>query len=144
MLTVNAVGQKSKLRSDLSATAPTIPLMPGEAQRFATGAGNHTYVTLRGIGGMFERVRVTNVIGNDLIASARGVDGTTAQVWASGACVEIEWSPAMVCEYQQLCASGAANPTGITAQTLCLNSCACIDIAANGTIIAVNRGTGCL
>lgn len=143
MLNVNAVGQKSKLRSDTSATALTVPLAIGEAQRFTVGTGNHAYVTLRGVGGMVERIKIGQPIGNDLIAIARGVDGTSPQAWASGACVEMEWSPAMMCEYQQLCASGAPTPTGITAQTVCMSSCVCLDIAANGTITAVNRSTGC-
>jgi hypothetical protein len=143
MLNVNAIGQKSKLRSDLTASALTIPLVVGEAQRFAVGTGNHTYVTLRGVGGIVERIKVSNPVGNDLIAITRGVDGTTPQVWSSGTCVAMEWNPAMMCEYHQLCASGAPAPTSITAQTVCMSSCVCLDIAANGTITAVNRSTGC-
>jgi hypothetical protein len=142
MLEANNVGNAALLPIPLSAAATTLHVPAGRGAAFAVGAGNHYYLTLRDDSNSVERVKVTARIG-DMLTVVRGQDGTVARSWNQGACLKVEWSPAMMCEFVTTCLNQTQTPSGVTAGTYCLSKCTCIDVGSDGRLTKIELGTGC-
>lgn len=142
MLNATSVGATAKLASSMTATQLTLRLANGMGQTIVPTSGNHVWITLRQ-GQRVERMKVISRTGDTLTVEGRGGDGTTAQEWSSGTCVSVEWNPAQLCEFVQNCVAGAAEPTGVEPQTVCMASCACIDVGADGRITRISGGSSC-
>lgn len=137
MLDARAVGTRTTLAKPLSASATQVYLPLGGGATFALAAGDHTYLTLRQ-GDLMERVRVTGRSG-DVLQVTRGADNTSPRDWVAGTCINVEWGPAMMCEFVNQCVAGAAHPTGVTPGVYCLNSCACLTVASDGRITNIEQ-----
>lgn len=142
MLEANNVGNRTLLARPISASATSMAVPAGRGPSFAVGPGNHYYLTIRDDSGAVERVKVTARVG-DTLTVQRGQDGTTARNWNQSACLAVEWSPAMLCEFVQACMVGGPAPSGVNAGTYCLSKCTCIAVGADGRITNIENGTGC-
>jgi hypothetical protein len=142
MLNPASIGLSTKLTEGLSETGLQLRVHAGMVSRFDPGIGNHVYLTLSHAGAT-ERVKVTGRIGDLLTIEGRGTDNTDARAWPAGTCVTSEWNPLQLCEFIGQCVAGAATPTGVAPQTVCMSSCACIDIGADGRITRVSGNTTC-
>lgn len=141
MLNANPVNNRSTLAVPIASTLNRVYVQAGHGPLFDPGVGNHYYLTIRQAG-MVERVRVTGRSG-DILTVARGQDGTTARSWNQGACLVVEWSPAMLCEFVQQCMAGGPTPSGVDAGTYCLSQCHCITVGSDGRITNIEGGMGC-
>jgi hypothetical protein len=142
MLNANAYGQTTKLAADMTASQTTMRVAPGAGATLDPGAGNHVWLTLRS-GGAMERVKVIGRSGDILTLEGRGGDGTSARQWPASTCISVEWNPAQLCEFTQNCVAGAAAPTGVEPQTVCMGSCTCFDVASDGRITRISGGRSC-
>lgn len=142
MLNATPVGTHTQLASAMTASQLTMQVTPGTGSLLAPGAGNYFYITLRR-STAFEHMKVVGRVGDTLTLDSRGVDGSTAQAWASGACVSVEWTPTQLCTFVQQCMAGAPTPTGVSPQTVCMSSCKCITVAADGRITSITGGDSC-
>lgn len=142
MLNPTPLGTSSKLASAITASQTTLRVSAGHGQALDPGAGNHYYLTIRS-GTSVERVKVIGRSGDVLTLEGRGTDGTVARAWPAGACLTVEWNPAQLCEFVQNCVAGAAEPTGVEPQTVCMSSCTCIDVGADGRITRISGGASC-
>jgi hypothetical protein len=143
MLNANHVGNKTRLTGAITALSPTLPVLSSVAASFDPGAGNHTYVTLRH-DGRVERVKVTGTTTGGLVVAERGADGTTAQTFPANTCVEVEWTPAMVCQFIATCnGANAPTPVSIVPQTVCMSSCSCLEVGSDGRITKIITAGTC-
>jgi len=142
MLNVNNYGARTTLAVAMTSNALTLRVPSGMGAAFDPGPGNRVWVTIRS-GSSFERVKVIGRSGDVLTLEGRGGDNSAARQWPAGACLEIEWNPAQLCEFTQNCMTGAPAPTGVEPQTVCMASCACIDIGADGRITRISGGSSC-
>jgi hypothetical protein len=142
MLNATSIGTKTTLATAITSNGLTLRVPSGMGQALDPGTGNHFWLTIRS-GSSIERVKVIGRSGDLLTLEGRGGDGTTARQWPAGACLEVEWNPAQLCEFIQNCMAGAASPTGVTPQTICMASCACIDVGADGRITKISGGQSC-
>lgn len=143
MINANLVGNKTRLTTPITATSSVLPVLSSVLASFDPGANNHTYATLRH-DNRVERVKVTGISTTGVLVAERGVDGTTAQAFPTNTCVEVEWSPTMVCEFIATC-NGATAPAQVTLtpQTVCMGSCSCIDVGADGRITKITTAQLC-
>lgn len=142
MLNATNVGQHTTLASAISASDLTLRLPGGAGSAFDPGTGNHYYMTIRS-GTQIERVKVIGRTGDLLTLEGRGADGTSARQWPVNACLSIEWNPAQLCEFVKNCMEGAASPSGVSPQTVCMGSCTCFDVDASGRITRISGGQSC-
>jgi hypothetical protein len=142
MLNVNIVGNKSKLTQVFTTLSTEIVVPTTDRPLFDVGVNNHSYVTLRS-GSKVERIKISGLTTNGVAVVARGIDGTTPQEFMN-ACIEVEWCASMVCEFVKSCVAGtSAEPAPtVQAQTICMSSCACLDIDSSGRIIKITK-SGC-
>ena len=142
MLNVNIVGNKSKLTQVFTAMSTEVVVPTADRHLFDVGLNNHSYLTLRSYGKV-ERIKISGLTTNGIAVVARGVDGTTPQEFMN-ACIEVEWCASMVCEFVASCSTGNGNAPApsIQAQTICMSSCACLDIDSSGRIIKITKA-GC-
>jgi len=142
MLNATNIGASAKLAAAITSTQLTLRVPSGTGATFDPGTGNHFWLTIRS-GSSMERVKVIGRSGDVLTLEGRGGDDTTARQWPAGACLSVEWNPAQLCEFIQNCMAGAPAPTGVTPQTVCMASCACIDVGADGRITKITGGQTC-
>lgn len=136
---------KWSARSALAAAVDTndeaLVLEYGTGPRFRLAREeDYFYATIRSAG-KFEHVKVLRVAG-DTLHIVRGQDSTEAQSWPSGACIEVEWNPAQVCEFTRQCVLGQT-PTTVAPGTYCLDCNTCITIGSDGRITAVDGEKKC-
>lgn len=139
MLTVQHVwGKHTTLRKPLgSETEMTVAL--GDGIDFKAADNGHFYATLRN-GNTIEFVKVVGRKG-DVFTIERGQDGTTAQTFPAGSCVDVEWNPSQLCEFTKQCVTGDSDK--IAAGTVCFTCDTCIEYDAGGHIISVNGAKTC-
>lgn len=141
MFNVSKWGTRSQLASGIMPSDTKIELVDGHAARFFTGDHEDWYyITVRD-GGIFEHMKLVDVRDGKLVVQ-RGQDGTEARQFSRGACVEVEWNPAQVCEHVRSCVLGFET-TGIRPGTYCFECKPCIDVNKYGQIIAIREGQGC-
>lgn len=142
VLNPNPIGTTAQLAAPMTNSQLTLRVPSGVGALLDPGAGNHYYLTIRSSSAV-ERVKVIARSGGLLTLEGRGADNTTPQAWPQGACLSVEWNPAQLCEFVQNCMEGGAAPTGVEAQTVCMASCACIDVGADGRITKITGGQSC-
>lgn len=142
MLNAYSIGANTTLATAITATATTLRVAPGAGQVIDPGVGNHVWLTIHQ-GTSKEHVKVIARSGDVFTLEGRGGDSSTARQWPAGACVKVMWNPEQLCEFVRNCMAGAAAPTGVTPQTVCMASCACIDVGADGRITKISGGQTC-
>jgi hypothetical protein len=121
-INVTNLGATSNLGATLLPSDVVVRLTMGQGARFPVPIGTHFYLTVRE-GNAVERLRVTSRAG-DLLAVARGQDGTTPMTFSRGACVSVEWNPAQLCEFVAGCQAVTITP-GTTACACGSSQCTC-------------------
>lgn len=140
MLTVDKVyGNHTKVGKTLGRMDKELTVSMGTGQQFKAGDSGYFYLTLRN-GVVREVVKVVGRKG-DTFTIERGQDNTHPQTFPLGACVDVEWNPAQLCEFVQNCVKGDADK--ISAGTVCFTCDTCIDYDAGGHIVAVNGAKKC-
>jgi len=132
-------GNSGHLGAALAAAATELMLAYNDGLRFAVPMGDHYYLTIRE-GDRREVVRVTSASGQRLTI-VRAQDGTQAQAFAIGACVEVEWNPQQLREFLEGIVTGCESV--VTPGTYCLTCNTCVTVNACGQITSINGAEGC-
>lgn len=128
----------SKLASSLSITETVLTLPFGDGAKFKIDIGDHFYVTLHS-GTIFEHVKVISAT-QDTITVVRAQDGTAAQSFNVGTCLDVKWNPAQLCEFVKSCTNGT-EVFGVSG-TYCMSCDTCFEVE-DGRIKSVNGSTQC-
>lgn len=138
MINVSNMFKHSKLSTAVDINQTVLQLPFGDGAKFKVPLGDHFYVTLRS-GTIFEHVKVVSA-SQDTITVVRGQDNTNKQSFNLGACVDVMWNPAQLCEYVKSCATGTG--MGYHTGTACMTCDTCFEIE-DGRIKSVNGSTTC-
>ena len=128
------MGASSKLLRRLESDGTTLTVTAGTGSRFATPTGTFSWATLR-YAGLMERVMVTQVVG-DTLTVVRGAQNTTAQTFAAGSCIDVEWTGAAIKALVSSLTGGAGGYTGTLATPF-------VGIYEDGRLISATDGSSC-
>lgn len=136
MLNLKNYGNTTTLVAAASNTTNTFKV--ADSDKFAVPAGDWFYATVK-FNGTREFVKVMKAANGELTV-VRAQDGSAANAFPKGACLEVEWNPQQLCEYIKTC-SDCPQVTGVDG-VFCIDCGSCLTIE-HGKITAVNGEVKC-